>query len=345
MKPKSSIFVLLMTKKYTHLSSGQRYQIEGFLKAGKSQAEIARLLLVDRSRICRELKRNTPKRGIGALVYNAEKAEQKTGDRHRFKNKQIRFTPEMKEYARGCMQEAHWSPELISAKGKVEFDDFICHETIYQWVWKSKKSNHRTMIEDKNLYQYLKHGKRRRKRGNIKENRGLIKERISIENRPEIINKRSRIGDHEADLVMGKNHQPGLLIVTDRKTRMNWIEKIENKEAAYIEGKLRKIIFRTSHKVRSITFDNDLAFANHYLLKKELNLKTYFTHPYTSQEKGTVENRIGVIRRFFPKKTDFKQVTAADVKRVEKLINDRPMRMFNYESPNEIYNKMMSLRC
>ena len=207
----------------------------------------------------------------------------------------------MKSEARSWLKVEKLSPELISAKGKAEFGDFVSHEILYQWIWESKKSNHRKMRKDKGLYLYLKHGRRRRKRGNIKDCRGLIKDRISIEKRPQRINLRKRIGDKEADLVLGKSHQPGLLILTDRKTRMNWLEKIESKEAKHIEKKIRKILCRTQHKVLSITFDNDQAFANHMNIKNDFGIKTYFTHPYTSQEKGTVENRIGVIRRFFPR--------------------------------------------
>lgn len=124
---------------------------------------------------------------------------------------------------------------------------------------------------------------------------------------------------------------------------MNWLEKIESKEAAYIEKKIKKIINRCHHHVKSITFDNDLAFAQHYKIKKDLNIKTFFTHPYTSQEKGTVENRIGVIRRFFPRRTDFTKVTEADVKEVERKLNERPMRMFKYASPQELYKKQVCL--
>lgn len=129
--------------------------------------------------------------------------------------------------------------------------------------------------------------------------------------------------------------------LTDRKSRMSWLEKIYNKEASHIQGALEKIILRFQHQPKSITFDNDKSFANHYQISEKFNIKTYFTHPYSSQEKGTVENRIGVIRRFFDKKTDFTLVTETQVKKLEQLINDRPMRMFNYKSSKEIYYELL----
>jgi IS30 family transposase len=251
----------------------------------------------------------------------------------------------MKTQARTWLKEDKLSPELISAKGRKELGDFVSHETIYKWIWLGKHSHRRDLRKDKMLHRDLKHHGRRRKRGNNNESRSVIKERVSIEKRPKIINQRKRIGDKEADLVLGKNRRPGLLVLTDRKLRMNWLEKIESKEATYIEGKIRKMIRRCNHQVKSITFDNDLAFAQHYKLKKDLKIKTYFTHPFTSQEKGTIENRIGVIRRFFPKGTDFTKVTAMEVREVENKINQRPMRMFKYASPQELYTKKVLMRC
>lgn len=337
--------MLLMTKKYKHLQPEQRYQIECLLTAEHSITEIADILKVNKSTISREIKRNTNKRGQHAQIYIASKAESWTRERHRLKPKHIRFTEDMKAYARKGLKQEKLSPELIWANGKKEFGDFVSHETIYQWIWSGKKSNRRDRRGDKMLHRELKHFGRRRKRRNQNENRGLIKDRTSIDKRPAIINQRKRIGDKEVDLVLGKNRQPGLLIVTDRKLRMNWLEKITSKDAKYIERKLKKIINRCLHPVKSITFDNDLAFARHYKIKEDLKIPTYFTHPYTSQEKGTVENRIGVIRRFFPKRTDFSKVTAAEVREVERKINERPIRMFNYKSAKDLYEKMVVMRC
>jgi transposase, IS30 family len=332
-----------MTKKYTHLKLEQRYQIEALLKTKKSYEEIGQIVGVHKSTISREFGRNVSKRGAGSLIYDPVCAQEKTDKRHRSKNKHIRFTEAMKRQIRDWLIDEKLSPELISAKGKRELGDFVSHEAIYQWIWYCKKSQHQdqAMRQDKRLYLHLKHGRRRKRRGNFRDKRGTIHHRISIEKRPQTINLRKRIGDKEADLVLGKNRQPGLLVLCDRKTRMNWIEKITSKDANYIEGKIRKILNRTPHQVRSITFDNDLAFAKHYQLKEVYGIKTYFTHPYTSQEKGTIENRIGVIRQFFPKGTDFTKITEQEIKRVETIINNRPLRMFDYRTAKEMHEKMV----
>jgi IS30 family transposase len=325
-----------MTKKYFQLTLGQRYQIEALKIAGKNQTEISELLMVDKSTICREYKRNLPLLGVDANFYFAEKAQKKTDARHHEKDKSISFTVEMKVDVRRLMRVEKYSPEFISAQWRKKGKAGVSHETIYNWVWDCKHSNRKDQAEDKKLYLHLKHARRRRKRGNYKDNRGLIAHRVSIEKRPEIVDKRERLGDMEVDMIIGKNHQPGLLVTLDRATLITTIDKIKSKKAKYIKRLLMKRLAGNKN-LKTITFDNDQAFGLHYEIAAELNVKTYFTRPYTSQDKGSIENRNGVIRRFFPKKTDFNEVTAKEVKRVEQSINNRPIRKFNYKSANEVY--------
>jgi IS30 family transposase len=165
---------------------------------------------------------------------------------------------------------------------------------------------------------------------------GLIAHRVSIEKRPEIVAKRQRLGDIEVDLIIGKNHQSGLLITIDRVTLITTIDKIKSKKPKHIKMLLMKRLAGNKY-IKTITFDNDQAFGLHHEIANELGVKTYFTRPYTSQDKGTIENRNGVIRRFYPKKTDFNEVTKKDIRRVEKLINNRPIRKYNYKTANEVY--------
>jgi len=207
-------------------------------------------------------------------------------------------------------------------------------------IWDAKKSYHRNLIEDKLLYQELRHGKRKRKRGNRKDSRGIIKNRVPISERPNCVNYRKRIGDIEVDLMMGAHHKSALLVMTDRATLMTGLEKLESKNATLVAGKIMEKLsqFNTAW-IKTLTFDNGKEFAEHEKVAKELNAKSYFTRPYTSQDKGTVENRIGLIRRFFPKKTDLRKISHQRVKEVENLINNRPVRKFDYLSPKQKLNK------
>lgn len=328
-----------MSKKYTQLTLAQRYQIESLIKAGINQQTIAKQLLVDPSTISRELKRNIALRGRTAKEYVATNAERKTRIRHELKPKKIVLTPEMKRQIIPYLTIEKWSPEYISQA----LPDMASHETIYQWIWESKHSTRQENIEYKNLYKHLKHGKRRQKRGNIKDNRGIISGRIPISERPKIVEKRERIGDIEVDLMIGKDHQGALLVMTDRATLHTRMKKLLSKETKEVEIAIISCLNSNQYKAKTLTFDNDKAFSCHKNIKETLNIDTYFTRPYTSQDKGTVENRIGVIRRFFPKKTNLNFVTEKQVEEVEQKINNRPVRKFNYYTPNIVLRQKIAL--
>ena len=293
-----------MTKKYNQLSPGQRYSIASLLEAGISKSEIAIIVGVHKSTISRETIRNVPKRGIGAKVYDAEKAQQKTDLRHSTKHKHTTFSLELKLQMKSWMDKRKFSPELVHAQWAKDGIKGVSIECMYQFIWKCKHSSKKENKGFKWLYKDLKHGKRRRKRGNYKDTRGLIPNRVSIEKRPAIVGKRKHYGDIEVDLIMGKNHKSALLVTVDRSTLTITMNKLSGKNASEIA----KIIIKRMKKLpqlKTMTFDNDLAFSQHEKIAKSLCIKSYFTRPYTSQDKGTIENRNGVIRQFFPKKTDF----------------------------------------
>lgn len=292
---------------------------------------------VHKSTISRELRRNTPQRGTGALVYNASRAHEKALRRHQEKAKHIRFDSSMREQCFKWMTINKLSPELISALGRMEDSEFVSAETIYRWVWEMKQSNRREDRPFKRLYKELKHGRRRRKRGNYHDNRGFISGRVSIERRPKVVDKRKRIGDLEIDLMLGRNHQPGLIVIVDRATLKTSLCKISSKTSKLVSKKIIRKMTPSKDLLKTITYDNDQAFTGHRQINKALGTKSFFTHPYTSQEKGSVENRIGVLRRFFPKKTDFTSVTPSQVRKVEEMINERPVRKFKYRTPNAVF--------
>lgn len=322
---------------YKQLGQEQRYVIDRLLRQGKSQKEIANVLGCHKSTISRELKRNTPQRGRGAKEYNPDRAQMKAQKRHQEKNKHIIFTDEMRTQIIKQLTIEKLSPELITQMGRRENADFVSHETIYQWIWAMKSSHKKQDQPYQHLYTDLRHGRRRRKRGNYHENRGCISNRVSIEKRPLIVEKRQRIGDVEVDLMMGKNHQPGLLVITDRASLKTSLVKISTKASKPIAQSIIRKMKPCKQWLKTMTYDNDLAFALHKTVNEQLQTQSFFTHPYTSQEKGTVENRIGVLRRFFPKKTDFALISVKRVRQVEKMINERPVRKFNYQTPNAVF--------
>ncbi|MDP1973608.1 MAG: IS30 family transposase, partial [Sediminibacterium sp.] len=152
-----------------------------------------------------------------------------------------------------------------------------------------------------------------------------------------------RPGDIEVDFMMGKNHKGALLVMTDRATLHTSLHKLRNRRSETVSKVIIKKLEQAAYPMHTVTFDNDLGFANHTEVAEALNVDTYFTRPYTSQDKGTVENRIGQIRRFFPKKTDLSMVSNYQIKRVEQLLNDRPVRKFNYLTPNQVLQQKIAL--
>jgi IS30 family transposase len=317
---------------YSHLSQEQRYQIEALLNAKKSASEVADILGCHRSSIYREIKRNRSRYG-----YSAMKAQEKTTRRHTCKPKRRRFTKAMKKLVVRLLTVPKYSPELISAAARKDDPGFVSHETIYKWIWEMKFNYEQRNREFKKLYQCLRHGRDRMKRGSFKNKRGIITDRVSIEKRPRIVEKRTRLGDFEIDLMLGKNRLPGLLVATERATLKTFLSKINSRYSSSIADTIIRKLGPVRALVRTMTYDNDISFAEHLRVNKALQTKSYFTHPYSAQEKGTVENRIGVLRRFFPKKTDFSDVSIQRIKRVESLLNDRPVRKFKYQSPNAVF--------
>jgi len=323
-------------KIYQHLSQEQRYQIEALLKAGKNKSSIAQLIGCHQSTICREIRRNVAAVGPGhtyTAQYAAYRIERRAQERYPYR----RFNDRMRQQIVSWLMKEQFSPEIITQVGRSKYGEFVSHETIYQWIWQMKHSNKFKDAPYKDLYKYLKHHGRRRKRGNYKENRGRIPDRTSVEFRPSLIKDRNRVGDLEVDLVLGKNHSPGLLIITDRASRITRIRKVNSKKADYIAQRIINTLKPANEWIKTITYDNDLAFAQHNKVNLCLGTSSYFTHPYASHEKGTVENRIWQLRRFFPKGTDFNKVNQHQVKKVERLLNNRPVKKFKYLTPNAVF--------
>jgi IS30 family transposase len=203
------------------------------------------------------------------------------------------------------LQVENFSSELIIQYNIKDIPAFVSHETICPWILEMKHSHKRADQPYQLLYKELRHGRRKRKRGNYHDNRCCITDRVTIEKRPAIVEKRYRLGDVEVDLMLGKNHQPGLLVVTDRASLKAALVKIKTKSSKSTAKSLIRKMSPCKDWLKTITYDYDLAFALHTQVNEELKTKSFFTHPYTTQENGSVENRIVVLRRFFSEKTGF----------------------------------------
>lgn len=311
-----------------HLTLGQRYEI-GILKTnGHSQTQIANAIGKNKSTICRELKRNSDSR---SGIYKAELAARKCNERHKVKPKKIRLTQEIKQHINDWII-LDYSPEQIVGRSKEEGKECVSVESIYQYIWKDKKNNGQLCTH------LRKKGKKYAKRGALKGTRGQIPGRIDIDLRPNIVEEKERLGDLEIDLVIGKDHKGALLTINDRATGMLKMAKIETKNAADIESTLIEVLASWKPFLKTITSDNGKEFANHIAIAKALNIDYFFAKPYQSWQRGANENLNGLIRQYFPKKSNFTLIEKDKVQEIENKLNNRPRKRYGYKTPNEVFS-------
>jgi len=315
----------------SHITQEQRYTISCLLEKGFKITEIARVIDKHKSVVSREIKRNCDQR---SGQYKSDLAHRKYQKRMNEKPKKISFTPEIKSAVEALIRE-DYSPEQVEGFLKKTGQQTVSKERIYQHVWTDKKRKG-------NLHEHLRRkGRRYRKRGASKDNRGIIKGRVGIENRPEIVNDRNRFGDLEIDLVMGANHKGALLTINDRASGMLKIGKVESKSAEEISRVTCELLMDWKQHIKTITADNGKEFAQHQKISETLSIDFFFANPYHSWERGSNENTNGLIRRYFPKKMDFKSITEEQVKEVELKINSRPRKRFKFETPIFVMKKLL----
>lgn len=312
-------------KPYNQLTEGQRYQISALLKAVTSQKDIALLLGVSPSTISRELERNTGKRG-----YRPKQAHIKAEKRRQDASKTIKMTFDVVTLIEAKIQ-LDWSPEQVSGWLAKAENIRISHERIYQHIWTDKR-------QGGELFKHLRQSsKKRKKRYGSKDKRGQIRNRISIEERPEVVETKTRIGDWEIDTVIGKNHKGALVTIVDRVSKFTLIKKVDSKQAKVVTEATVSLLTPYLNKTHTITADNGKEFAGHEILSEQLETDIYFAHPYASWERGLNENTNGLIRQYFIKGSSFENITREAVETVMNKLNHRPRKTLNYETPHSVF--------
>jgi IS30 family transposase len=310
-----------------HLTEGQRYTIFAMQQASCSRKEICQALNKDKSVLSRELKRNCDKK-TGA--YNPELAQKKYKKSLKEKPKFVYFTAEIKQLVITQL-EYDFSPEQIVGRAKREGKQCVSHETIYRFIWKDKMGGGE-------LHKCLRNkGRRYRKRGANKDSRGVIKNRISIDERPSIVDEKTRFGDLEMDTVLGKNHKGAMLTITDRVSLMEWIVKLKGRNAEELAMKAICELLPYKEYIHTITSDNGKEFALHEKISKYLEVDFYFAHPYKPYERGCNENANRLIRQYFPKGTSFDDFDDMEAKCVQHTLNNRPRKKLDFLTPNEYF--------
>ena len=318
-------------KTYKQLTYELRCQIFALNKTGMSQNKIAEQLNVSQSTISREFNRNTGKRG-----YRIKQAQNRAENRRLMAGKAIKMTAGTVELIDTKVIE-EWSPEQISGWLRKDKSIDISHATIYQHIWSDKLSGGK-------LFQHLRRkGKSYQCRSKNKQaGRGFIKNRVSIDVRPKIVDDKSRIGDWEIDLVIGKGHSGALLTIVERKTSFTVSTRINDKSASTVTAATITLLKPFRDAVLTITADNGKEFAYHERMTESLECDVYFADPYCSWQRGLNENTNGLLRQYWPKSTDFKKVSQSEVKGVLVKLNDRPRKKLNYQTPAKLMTEHMA---
>jgi IS30 family transposase len=310
--------------KYKQLTMMQRYQIEALIKEGLSQRAIANNVCVHHSTISRELKRNS----LDNNEYYAVNATVSARLRYQHKTKNRRLTKKHTSFIRICLKDG-FSPEQIS--GRMSFYDIrpVSHETIYKYIYHNQRSGGR-------LYKYLRHkNKKYTKRSATYRSRGQIKNRISIDLRPAIVEEKSRIGDWEVDTIIGKNHHQAIVTLVDRNSKFTLMKKVEAKQA--ITDAIIQLLKPVQAHTLTITSDNGKEFSYHEEIAQTLDTEFYFANPYQSWQRGLNEHTNGLIREYFPKKKLFKEITDKQIVEVQNKLNRRPRKILGYKTPAEVF--------
>jgi IS30 family transposase len=328
-----------MPEGYLHLTCEQRCQIYALLKSGHTQAHIARQIGVDPSTISRELARNS-----GASGYRFGQAhEAASGRRHAASSTPRKMTPEVVAVIEEKLTQEQWSPEQISGRLAQEGVATISHESIYRHVWNDKR-------DGGNLYLHLRHsGKKYNKRKGRNSGRGLIPNRVDIDQRPAIVATKSRIGDWEGDTIIGAQHRGAILSHVERKSKYTKLVPLPDKTAAAVVQASARVLRPLADRVETITYDNGKEFAGHVEIAASLQANCYFAKPYHAWERGLNEHTNGLVRQYFPKGSDLSILTNAEVQKVEDKLNSRPRKILGYKTPSEVFfnarNKLIALRC
>ena len=302
-----------------HLQKEERIKIQTLLDVGKSIDEISVYLNRHRSTIYREM--NRP--GVQLEKYNAD-AYHLQSRTNMVRNHDDRSpAQETVKLIEQQIIQNQWSPEQISQWLKLHHKEEVSHTWIYQYVTKDK-------AEGGELSNHLRRNGSCQK-GPV-EYRGKIPNRIPIEQRPEIVTKRTRLGDYEIDLIVGPKNKGAILTVVDRVSRECAIRKLANKSASEVELAVTQAIKGEAH---TITSDNGTEFTNHQNIAKELSIKYFFANPYASYERGSIENLNGLIRQYIPKGKEFDDIEQNELNIIENKLNNRPRKVLDFLSPVE----------
>lgn len=311
---------------YQQINFRQRYKIEYHLKKGTPKKEIAKELNICYTTVYREIKRNTDHTG----VYNSSKAQYLADSRLYSSHLKTHLTWEMKAIIHDKISE-DLSPEQVKGWCDLNNIKMLSIQSIYGYIWVDQERGGK-------LHKHLRTGgKTYRKKYGKPETKGQFKNRKSIDERPEIVDEKSRIGDWEIDLIVGKNGKGGILTMVERATSFLVMANTYGKTAEAIKKQVINGLAPYKEKVFTITNDNGKEFMQHEKYGEKLDADVFFCHPYASHERGLNEYTNKLIRQYIPKKTSFKNISALEIMEIQRKLNSRPRKKYGFLTPNQLF--------
>lgn len=314
---------------YSHLNQMDREEIAIGIAEGLTQSAIAIRLNRSPSAISRELSRNQPIKN--QVQYRGNRAHIRSQKRWKETHSRVRLrSPDLQAYIDQKLKSG-WTPQIIA--GRIRKEGLLPntnYESIYQWIYSDRKD----------LIHYLARSHRKRKkRGSAKyKHSSKIPHRIPIENRSLAANSRQEVGHWEADTAVSSQSKAAIAVAIERTTRLVKITLIPSKSAHHMQlALISSLEDFPSHFRKSITYDNGSENSTHLAVNQSLNTQSFFCNPYHSWEKGSVEQVIGLIRRFYPKKTDWALLSQLDLDTIQDKLNHRPRLCLNFLSPLEAF--------
>jgi IS30 family transposase len=325
---------------FHHLTIFEREEILRLKLKGLSYRQIALRINKDVSTISRELNRSSVREEYSPTKAHIDYLTK------RLKSKRtliLKSNKELKDKVESLILDKHWSPEQIINRMKVERYKYrISYPTIYRYIWQHNfgwtKRNHGHKLFSRNL----------RHKGRARHKSGVIDKRADsilndsytpIQDRPNFINKRQRIGDWELDTVLGKQNKGALVTIVDRFSRYVLIGRIKNKSAAQVNEVITSLLQEIdSYFIHSITPDHGKEFKQLEIIMQRFDIPVYLPDAYSPHQRGSNENINGLLREFFPKKTDLSNYTDVQIKSWQDNLNTRPKKILGYKTPSEVFN-------
>ena len=313
-----------MAAGYHHITYAGRCQIQALKRSGMSVSAIAKQLGRHRSTIYREIARNSGQRG-----YRHKQAQERARQRRRAASGAARkMTAALWELVERKLAK-QWSPEQIAGRLRREGQAGPGHVWIYRHVWEERRAGG-------SLYRHLRQRGKKRKLCSV-AGRGHIPGRVDISERPAIVEGKTRVGDLEADTIIGARHQGALVSLVDRASKYTFLQAVSHKTAAAVGGAIIELLEPVKGLVRTITSDNGKEFADHQAIAAQLGAGFYFATPYHSWERGLNEHTNGLVRQYYPKSAELGAVNPAALQQVAELLNNRPRKALGYRTPAAVF--------